>query len=360
MKDRASETEITRPVSSFPVEDGSKITAIDEDDDHDLSGEAAGVIRGVSRSLARGPLIGRLPAQASSSSSVGKGILRRRLPARQVARVSDRVSTGFDWVTSALEAKESERPKASKRQEWILRARLFGWNLFRNTLLGMAVFESYGYIISSLAQDAKNNKHENPSFSSSESTTSNQKVPIVTVGQDGDDKVDDGNDDDDVSILFGEPDEYSRASLPSHLVAGAIAGSVHGIAASLMEGNPTSRSTMRYLTWNTIHHSLAHSMLFGSYEGIKRGILHMTEDEERSVSRAYHVLTFSIAGGLAGQIQHLISHYVEGGLGLANETLHVHWRPTLQTTPALRPLLWAFPPSAIGFVAFEYGKEFVS
>jgi hypothetical protein len=274
-----------------------------------------------------------------------EGVIRwRRLPARQVARVSDRVSTGLDWFTSALEANESKSPKASKRQEWMLRARLFGWNLFRNTLLGMAVFESYGYVVSSLAPTELTIKEQ-------------QEVPTITVVGDGDGQ---GDDDDDVSILFGEPDEYSRASLPSHLLAGSVAGSIHGLAASLMEGNSTSRSTMRYLSWNTIHHSLAHSMLFGSYEGIKRGILQMTEDEERSVSRAYHVLTFSVAGGLAGQVQHLISHYVEGGLGLANETLQVDWRPALRTTPAIRPLLWAFPPSAIGFVAFEYGKRYVS
>jgi hypothetical protein len=356
MKDRPSETDNTSPLSSVPADDSSRTSAA-IDEDHDLSGEAAGVIRGVSRSLVRGPLIGRLPARASSSS-VGKGILRRRLPARQVARVSDRVSTGLDWFTSALEANESESPKASKRQEWMLRARLFGWNLLRNTLLGMAVFESYGYVVSSLAH----NENDNVSSPTELTIKEWQKVPTITVVADVDDQGDDDDDhdDDDVSILFGEPDEYSRASLPSHLLAGSVAGSIHGLAASLMEGNSTSRSTMRYLSWNTIHHSLAHSMLFGSYEGIKRGILQMTEDEERSVSRAYHVLTFSVAGGLAGQVQHLISHYVEGGLGLANETLQVDWRPALRTTPAIRPLLWAFPPSAIGFVAFEYGKRYVS
>jgi hypothetical protein len=218
--------------------------------------------------------------------------------------------------------------------------------------MGMAVFESYGYIISSLAPPTKE-------FESRSLNLEKAHHVSTVAGIDGGDLEED-EEDEDVAILFGEPDDYSRASLPAHILGGSVAGSIHGIASSLMEGNPTSRSTVRYLAWNTFHHSLAHSMLFGSYEGIKRGILHVTEDEERDVSRAYHVLTFSVAGGLAGQVQHLASHYVEGGMGLANETLHVDWRQALRTAPSIRPLLWAFPPSAIGFVAFEYGKLFVS
>jgi len=338
------------------------------DEDRDLRGEAAGgVVRGVSRSLVRGPLIGRLPAKAPTPSvgSSSTALLRKRIPARQVARVSDRVATGMDWYASAVEAHEPERAKTSlTKKEWILKARSFGWNLFRNTILGMAVFESYGYVVSSLAPDDADDATVSGLTSDLKPHTEEVIVAPQLYGgaveEDYDDHVDD-DDDDDRSTVFVEPDEYSRASLPSHFVAGSAAGSVHGIASSLMEGNPTSRPMMRYFAWNTVHHSVAHSMLFGSYEGIKRGLLHITENEERTrTSRAYHLVTFSIAGGLAGQIQHLMSHYVEGGLGLANETLQVEWRVALRTLPALRPLMWAFPPSAIGFVAFEYGKQLAS
>jgi hypothetical protein len=365
MKDKASETE--NEVSGAAHQQQQQ-QQHHEQHHLDLSGEAAGVMRGVSRSIGRGPWIGRLPARPSPSS-VGRGILRKRLPVRHVARVSDRVATGLDLYTSALEA-STESPEtvktsaSTRRKEWILRARSFGWSLFRNTLLGMAVFESYGYVVSSLSPAAApaaaggggGERNDQEMHDSRVSRLNNTDLDAH------DDHVDDDDDDDDGSVLFGEPDEYSRASLPSHFFAGSLAGSIHGLASTLMEGNPTSRSTVRYLSWNTLHHSVAHSMLFGSYESIKRGMFHLTGDDEHSVSisRAYHVLTFSVAGGLAGQIQHMASHYLEGGLGLANETLQVNWQPALRTAPAIRPLLWAFPPSAIGFVAFEYGKHFVS
>lgn len=334
----------------------------DDEGEHDLSGEVAGVVRGVSRSIVRGPLIGRLPAAQPSGSSLGKGILRRRLPARQVARVSDRMATGLDVYSSAVESTDdSGNPKADSRKAWPSKLRSFGWNLFRNTLLGMAVFESYGYVIA-LADDVEvtdtYNKRDNSLTGHIHEAGSDRTRDNSRLSTD----EDVFGDQDDASTVFGEPDEYTRASLPMHFFAGSVAGSVHGMASIFVEGNPTLQSTLRYITWNTLHHTMAHGMLFGSYETFKRAILRVTEDEERMIgsSRTYHVLTFSLAGGLAGLVQHLVTHYVEGGLGLANETLQIDWRPALRRPPAVRPLVLAFPPSAIGFVAFEYGKQFVS
>ena len=105
---------------------------------------------------------------------------------------------------------------------------------------------------------------------------------------------------------------------------------------------------------------MAHAMLFGSYETIKRTMLQYSDDEERLQNRAYYLVTLTLAGGLAGQIQHAASHYVEAVMGLSNHTLHIDWRTTFSNPMTIRPLLWAFPPSAIGFIAFEYGKEFMT
>jgi hypothetical protein len=354
----------------------------------DLSGEAAGVVRGVSRSIVRAPLIGRLPKAATRMppvrvpkppSAVGRGILRRRVPIRRVARVSDRVSTGWDWYTSALEVDDGDAtsktskktPTASTKRntQWMLRARSFSWNLMKNTLLGMAVFEGYGYVVSSLAPPA-------PTIISMDSDENNHNIILVEIEHSQEEEPSppyleysdhDADDDDDESsssmLPLGEPDEYSRASLPVHFFAGSTAGIVHGLVSTVMEGNPTSRSLLRYTTLNTLHHGMAHAMLFGSYESIKRGILKWTDDEDRSYhgGRAYHLITFALAGGLAGQVQHLASHYAEEAFGLSSsQSLQIDWRSALRSTPALRPALRAFPPSAIGFIAFEYGKEFTS
>jgi hypothetical protein len=108
---------------------------------------------------------------------------------------------------------------------------------------------------------------------------------------------------------------------------------------------------------NIIHHSLAHSLLFGSYESIKRGILQQVHSMDTQYYGGEYLTTFAIAGGIAGQVQFAISHYTEQYLGLSDFSLRL--RPTA-VAPNLRPFLWAFPPSAIGFVAFEYGKKFVT
>ena len=346
---------------------GTSSSSDDTSASADLSGEAAGVVRGVSRSIVRGPLIGRLPATAPKPPTVtGRGLLRQRVPVRRVARVSDRVSTGWDWYTSASEVEDTSngatKAPPTATRVWLVRARSFAWNLFRNTLLGMAVFEGYGYVIGSLAPP--------PSLvSMKDGGASAQMTGNFKENPSGDNSIHHGGEEgEDFSVLLlVEDDEYSRASLPIHFLAGASAGTIHGLASSAMEGSPTPRLFTRYIAWNTFHHAMAHAMLFGSYESIKRGLLQWTanngeetETMSHRESRTYHLLTFALAGGLAGQVQHVVSHYAEQALGLSNQTLQLDLRSASRTTPALRPALWAFPPSAIGFIAFEYGKQFIT
>jgi hypothetical protein len=76
--------------------------AATDDDEHDITGntssEAAGVVRGLSRSIKgvlRFPAVGRLPRQV---------VKQRRLPVRQIAKASDRLSQGLDVLFEAVDA----------------------------------------------------------------------------------------------------------------------------------------------------------------------------------------------------------------------------------------------------------------
>ena len=121
--------------------------------------------------------------------------------------------------------------------------------------------------------------------------------------------------------------------------------------------------------YHTLHHTIAHSVLFGSYEFLKRSILHELhhgDDFETNGSKptflgGSYLAGFALAGGFAGQLQHLVSHCTESMTfesGITSTKL-AH-RLVTPRAPAVRPLLMAFPPSAIGFIAFEYGKNLTS
>ena len=371
-----------------------------DDDSHgDLGAEAGGVVRGLSRSILRSP-IGRLP--------------RRRMPIRQVARVSDRLSTSMDWYASAAESSTNDNDistnVSSKKNESTrkdrTRRRLVGritsmtkywtqtgWprlknftiNVTKNTVLGLAVFETYGYVVSTMAPTEVD--HDDDTIVIDRT---------LVVDTDVDDGINDDDDEDETSVVVieDEIDEYARASLPIHFGAGFLAGSVHGIASGLVDG-PTlgaattsspSAVTVRAMASYTMYHAMSHSCLFGAYEGTKRSLLHQLYKFDHSTEYygPGYLTVFGVAGGLAGSIQHVVSHYgehclstmsVKTSVGNATQDTNVRLksRPltshgvssifyTLKSTPvpAVRPALWAFPPAAIGFIAFEYGKKFAT
>ena len=80
------------------------VVVVDEDEDPNAS--AAGLIRGalrsIGRSAARLPTVGRLPIQ------------RPNLPVKQIAKLSDRLSLGFDIYDSASESKLGSRWRLSR------------------------------------------------------------------------------------------------------------------------------------------------------------------------------------------------------------------------------------------------------
>lgn len=338
--------------------EGSSLTgsSTTEKQGHDAGPEAAGIVRGISRSVRSFGKVG----QSLLRSPIGR-LPRQKLPLRQVAKVSDRVSQSYDVWSSAVES--AEAPTISK----MARFRTFAISVVKNSLLGTAVFEAYGIVVIKLA----------PPLPSSSSTSSEEEVQgeeraTVLDEQEGDV---DNEEEEELAPNIVMDDAYSRASLAAHYGAGFVAGSVHGVASSFLDRPNGITNFPRFCALNTLHHSLAHSMLFGSYVTTKRILIeqmHRVDPSTHSYGGGYLVV-FGIAGGVAGQCQHVLSHYTEQLFGLtvegtssttttaavgSNTTTTAIMRHRFRTlaAPTFRSTLGAFLPSAIGFIAFEYGR----
>ena len=204
--------------------------------------------------------------------------------------------------------------------------------LVKNTVLGASVFETYCYMVLHLAPAPPS-----PSDAAAPTTTPDHHVVVE--------------------------DEYARASLGVHVVAGACGGAVHGVVGTLWDTVAGDRSSfVTGLRPMILHHASAHAALFGSYELLKRQLLEWSGLDSHSQHGPAYLASVSVAGGVAGQVQHILSHYSEQWLRLeeggtippaaAESTAALKLRP-----PAWRSVLMAFPASAIGFIAFEYGRS---
>eukprot|EP00978_Attheya_sp_CCMP212_P006366 scaffold14401_cov59-Attheya_sp.AAC.5 len=96
------------------------------------SPEGAGVVRGLSRSVrtaaqsvAKRSVAGRLPLP--SRAAVPR-MMRGKLPARQVARVTDRLSTGLDVVSTAMENDNTPKGGATAPPSRALRIASLSWS----------------------------------------------------------------------------------------------------------------------------------------------------------------------------------------------------------------------------------------
>ena len=81
---------------------GIRMRKNDESEDH-TSSESAGIVRGAARTattLSRRGIVGRLPKPAVKPTVIPRGpmprVLPKKMPLKHVAKVSDRLSTGFD------------------------------------------------------------------------------------------------------------------------------------------------------------------------------------------------------------------------------------------------------------------------
>lgn len=172
--------------------------------------------------------------------------------------------------------------------------------------------------------------------------------------------------------------------------------------------------TLHYTTSLVLHNTLSHSILFGTYQLTKqcleqqqqqhRIIRHLdsgngtnnmnknNKDNDNVVNDHYDNIvqfaTITISGGFAGQCQYVASYMLERWLGLVvvideSSTHHImaatrtttittppyssssnislcrhHFFNTsfYSTIPTIRSIILIFPSSAIGFLAYEYGK----
>lgn len=428
----------------------ASIDHIGGEEEGEPSPEAAGAVRGLSRTaraVAKRSAVGRIPKEAAKASSkaaaktgagatarAGRAVARRggvghpapsssarsvartaarrsraahgggRVPLKRVARTTDRISTGLDAVSTVVE--QEDVPSARKRWDWVETGRkVTGWvgTLLKNTILGAAVFGTYELGIEKLV--------------------SLEDWPGIQAGG----------------------DVFSRVAVWGHFAVGALAGCTHAILSVMADSTIScarnsslahlkSAVSASSLPRSILHHSIAHSVLFGSYEMSKRSLLQAVHaynrqrDESRVVLvanniidqqeqdevpdeshlkrkrdeldwdengeasvRYSHLFAIGAAGGIAGSAQHVISHYTERWMGIAEETepskpstanvltqkrkisatpamekqkkdtkvllARIRWFHSL---PALRPTALAFVPSAIGFMAFEYGKDFIA
>uniref|UniRef100_A0A7R9ZT87 Uncharacterized protein n=1 Tax=Craspedostauros australis TaxID=1486917 RepID=A0A7R9ZT87_9STRA len=184
-----------------------------------------------------------------------------------------------------------------------------------------------------------------------------------------------------------------------HCIAGAIAGTSHaflGLAFETMENR--ALPTFRYTMQSAIHHSLAHTVLFGSYAGVKYLLESMIakQHQQRSATTSlaggdeflmeYQIGITATAGGVSGVVQNTVSHYT--GMWLQVETTEkTMYQQMLANRTAVtaasidspaasgsrsimrsminsfRPLppagqtLLAFPGMAVAFLAFEYARD---
>jgi hypothetical protein len=187
------------------------------------------------------------------------------------------------------------------------------------------------------------------------------------------------------SITSRRIDPYAQASVGIHGLAGGLGGCMHGVAGIIWEmgsafvsrrggrspndalDTPNRSHPLRLIA----HHAIAHAVLFSSYEGFKRGLLLRFQtaspnivvdpfDENQAVidgiavkepmTRIEYLGCVALAGGLAGQVQHVVSLYSEQ---LVMQGIPKWWSIALLP----RPLLLAFVPSSIAFVALEYGRR---
>jgi hypothetical protein len=192
--------------------------------------------------------------------------------------------------------------------------------------------------------------------------------------------------------ITGSPSIKSLfTTISIHSLGGFIGGTAHGVVATLWDSISSTlqhnhpkhtpcrqyqttlhkcldsiSSLMRQHILRTIaHHGISHAVLFGSYELSKQLIfsywIHNDYSDQnphyaKTVNKEpmvqmHHLACIFVAGGFAGQAQHIVSHLTEKWLILNSSLACQSYRT------ALFPLLMSSFPSGIAFVALEYSRR---
>lgn len=338
------------------------------------SSETAGIARGAAKSILSGTkrgvrFVGKKPMLRKTPT------FPRSLRARQVSRISDRLSTGIDVVSTATEEDISDDNVSKKRSSKsqltgnIQRFFSFAGGFIKNSVLGIALFETYEGLIRAF-DDQKNQEN-----SSSASAIKNRVL---------------------------NNDAFSRADVSHHFVAGAFAGLAFSsvsftfnTAFSLFWKRSLLLPRSSEFITNSLNSSFSNATLFGTYEGSKRIFLNFlhndnSNSEENSKSnetemaemnyqkthtniQLSHIFAVTSAGIFAGMSQNIVSHYMEAISAKLNDQSNTasltktnnigkkgnNWlqQISIPQRPNLRTIFASVPGTAIGFVAFEYSKE---
>jgi hypothetical protein len=138
-----------------------------------------------------------------------------------------------------------------------------------------------------------------------------------------------------------------------------------------------------FLLRRTVHHSVGYASLFGTYEATRRILLHAvdslyfdnrlehssvftntfsrnTDDSNKNINADYtkeavSLATAFIAGGTAGQVHQFVNFTtVQWKLQILQTSRHIS---QIIHLPPLRTNLSAFVPTALCFMAFQYGGD---
>ena len=255
----------------------------------------------------------------------------------------------------------------------------------KSSVLGITVFGLYELLILQRVNEEKHSVDKHDAFVTVYRNHNQQSIQTLAAQ---------------VSVHPADSVIHTLLPLSYHMGAGALAGACQSIVLDGWEilSYWIHRQRYRHLhdghapdmisLVNTplvlrrlVHHSLGYMTLFGTYEFLRRqgqervrsalqsgkpwvadrldwlleqGVIgtRMTCDRQEMYDLTWLPLVISFsAGGFAGQAHYIVSHYLRQ---LRKATDHSHHRvrhPTASSTCI------AFLPTAIGFMAFQYGGE---
>jgi len=175
-----------------------------------------------------------------------------------------------------------------------------------------------------------------------------------------------------------------RSTVLAHFAAGACAGWMQSTVLTSWELATKMKAhhmqlphniRTRFLIRRAVHHSIGYASLFGTYEATRRLLLHAAYPFLQShnatlsdnVNRNVVSLTAAfVAGGIAGQVHQFVSyitsHWKLQALQSASSDFSVsrHAKQYSRLMPTLKANLSAFGPTALCFVAFQYGEDFTA
>ncbi|OQR97899.1 hypothetical protein ACHHYP_09678 [Achlya hypogyna] len=284
----------------------SSVTEIDDDSNSSSDAAVGGAMRSALRSLVmrirlQNPIVGSFP---------------RTVPVKAVASASDNLSFLMDVSGYVKEAKEqldqhrSPRAKVSSLTKWAV----WTWvpNILRSSLLGSATWASY---------------------------------EMATT-----------------ALLPQEPQHVIAYTFGVALVAGGVAGSLHGSLWSASEHLISRLKQTSYgyhLPGVLLSHTTTHMAMFSAYEGTKATLLEFIVPVEHKEDRSEVVTGTCIvaAAATSGLVGEVVTHYIA-------PFEQVRVKDALAEAAALaRPSLRGMAPSAfstmLGWLAYEFAKDLI-